>query len=245
MKRWLPGMALLLCICLALVACGPTVPVITVAQIPWADSEMTYYVVKDTQGTELGTLNMTVQREGEHYLMTTRTVIGNTTDDITITMNANDLKPISETRTINVPLGGALPKGLYEVRAIYKDNNKVTIDAYLPGDHHEGPYEFNIPADSYSNDQVWYLFRTIPFEEDYVGRYTNIIIWTNYQTPAATITVVGNETVETPVGSFDCHKLELSVLNTTIHFWCGVDPPHYLVKYQKGDTILLLAGLQQ
>jgi len=240
MKRWLPGLALLLSICLALVACGPTVPVITVAQIPWADGETTSYAVQDSQGTELGTLNMTIQREGEHYLMPSFTMMGNTTDDITIAMNADDLKPISETRTINVPLGGALPQGLYEVRATYEDSNKVTIDADLPGDHHEGPYVFNIPADSYSNDQVWYLFRTLPFEEGYAGRYTNIIIWTNYQTPAATITVVGNETLETPAGIFDCHKLELSVLSLTIYFWYGVEAPHYLVKYQKGDTILLL-----
>ncbi len=240
MKRWLPVLALLLSICLALVACGPSVPVITIAQIPWADGETTSYAVHDTQGTELGTLNMTIQREGEHYLMTSFTVIGNTTDDITIAMNADDLKPISETRTVNVPLGGALPQGLYEVRANYEDRNKVIIDADLPGNHHQGPYEFNIPADSYANDQVWYLFRTLPFEEGYAGRYTNIIIWTIYQKPAATVTVLGKETVETPAGSFNCHKLELSVLNITIHFWYGVEAPHYLVKYQKGDTILLL-----
>ena len=240
MKKSLLALPLLVIVCLALFGCGPTTPTITVHQIPWPDDETISYAVQDSQGTELGTLNMTIRREGDIYLMTSCMVMGNSTDEITIAMNADDLKPISETRTINVPPGGALPQGLYEVRATYEDSNKVTIEADLPDNQHQGPYAFDIPADSYANDQVWYLFRTLPFAEGYAGRYTNIIVWTNYQTPAATITIVGNETVETPVGSFNCHKLELSVLNITIHFWCSVDPPHYLVKYQKADNILLL-----
>ena len=239
MKRWLPGLALLLSICLALVACGPTVPIITVAQIPWADVETTSYAILDSQGTELGTLNMTIRREGDLYLMTSFTMMGNTTDDITIAMNADDLKPTSETRTIHMESGGPVPGGTYDIIADFSDN-QVIIEADLPGDHHQGPYEFNIPADSYANDQVWYLFRTLPFEEGYAGRYTNIVLWTQYQMPAVTVTVVGNETLETPAGIFDCHKLELSVLSITIYFWYGVEAPHYLVKYQKGDTILLL-----
>jgi len=239
MKRWLPGLALLLSICLALVACGPTVPVITVAQIPWADGEITSYAVQDSQGTELGTLNMTIRREGDLYLMTSFTMMGNTTDEITIAMNADDLKPTSETRTIHMGSGGPVPGGTYDIIADFSDN-QVIIEADLPGNDHQEPYVFNIPADSYANDQVWYLFRTLPFEEGYAGRYTNIVLWTQFQKPAVTVTVVGNETVETPAGIFDCHKLELSVLSLTIYFWYGVEAPHYLVKYQKGDTILLL-----
>jgi len=239
MKRWLLGLALLLFICLSLVACGPTVPVITVAQIPWVDGETTSYAIQDSQGTELGTLNMTMQREGDLYLMTSFTMMGNTTDEITIAMNADDLKPTSETRTIHMASGGPVPGGTYDIRADFSDN-QVIIEADLPGNHHQGPYVFNIPADSYANDQVWCLFRTLPFEEGYAGRYTNIVLWTQYQKPAATVTVVGNETLETPAGSFDCYKLELSVLSITIYFWYGVEAPHYLVKYQKGDTILIL-----
>lgn len=244
MKKALLALPLLVIICLALFGCGPTTPTIAIHQIPWPDVEITCYVAQDSQGTELGTLNMTIRREGDLYLMTSFTMMGNTTDEITIAMNANDLKPTSETRTIHMASGGPVPGGTYDIRADFSDT-QVIIEADLPGNHHQGPYVFDIPADSYANDQVWYLFRTLPFEEGYAGRYTNIVIWTNYQTPAATITVVGNETVETPVGSFDCHKLELSVLSITIYFWYGVEDPHYLVKYQKGDTILLLTEFPQ
>ncbi len=242
MNKALLALPLIVIVCLALFGCGPTTPTITVHQIPWPDDETISYAVQDSQGTELGTLNMTIRREGDIYLMTSCTVMGNSTDDITIAMNANDLKPISETRTINVPPGGPITDGTYDISADFSDN-QVILEADLPDEEHQGPYEFDIPADSYANDQVWYLFRTLPFEEGYSGRYTNIVVWTNYQTPAATITVVGNETVETSVGSFDCNKLELSVLSITVYFWCGVEAPHYLVKYQKGDTILLLTEL--
>ena len=231
-------------LCLALLGCGPSVPVITVAQIPWSDSETAHYLIQGSQGTAVGTLNTTIVRDGTTYLMTTTVIMGNTTDQVVMSLNAEDLKPISEIRSINVPAGSAIPSGLYLVGTEYHDN-QMTFEAYLPGDQHQGPYEFKIPADSYANDQVWYLFRTLPFEEGYTGRYTNVIIWTTYQTPSATVTVVGTENVNVPAGSFDCYKLEVTVSGTTIYVWYAEAAPHHLVKYQKGDSMILLEALPQ
>jgi len=246
MKKLSLGLAAFLIplLCLALLGCGANVPVITVAQIPWPDSETTGYVIQDSQGTAIGTLNTAIVRDGATYVMASLVVMGNATDEVVMTLNAVDLKPISETRTINVPAGGAIPSGVYEIRTDYHDN-QITFEAYLPGDQHQGPYTFKIPADSYANDEVWYLFRTLPFEEGYTGRYTNVIIWTTYQTPSMTVTVVGTETVDAPAGSFDCYKLEVTIPNTTIHVWYGKAAPHHLVKYQKGDSVILLTELPQ
>jgi hypothetical protein len=176
--------------------------------------------------------------------MASLVVMGNATDEVVMSLNAEDLKPISEIRTINVPAGGAIPSGVYQISTEYHDN-QITFEAYLPGDQHQGPYTFKIPADSYANDEVWYLFRTLPFEEGYTGRYTNVIIWTAYQTPSMTVTAVGTETVDTPVGTFDCHKLEVTIPNTTIYVWYAKAAPHYLVKYQKGDSMILLTEFPQ
>lgn len=231
-------------LCLALLGCGANVPVITVAQIPWPDSETMNYVIQDAQGTAVGTLNTTIVRDGATYLMTTMVVLGNATDEVVMTLDAVDLKPISETRTVYVPQGNAIPGGVYQVRTDYHDN-QITIEASLPGDQHQGPYDLEIPADFYAFDEVWYLFRALPLEEGYTGRYTNVIIWTTYQTPSATVTVAGIETVEAPAGSFDCHKLTVTISSITLDMWYAKAAPHYLVKYQKGDSTILLTQLPQ
>jgi len=246
MKKLSLGLAAFLIplLCLALLGCGANVPVITIAQIPWPDSESTSYVIQDSQGTAIGNLTTAIMKEDATYLMASLVVMGNATDEVVMSLNAEDLKPISEIRTINVPAGGAIPSGVYQIATEYHDN-QITFEAYLPGDQHQGPYTFKIPADSYANDQVWYLFRTLPFEEGYTARYTNVIIWTTYQTPSMTVTVVGTETVAAPAGTFECYKLEVTIPSTTIYVWYGKAAPHHLVKYQKGDSMILLTELPQ
>jgi len=228
-----------LALCLVVLGCGPGTPTITVAQIPWPDSETTSYVIQTDQGIQVGTFDTTISRDGNTYVMTSYAVTGDMTDEVVMRLNADDLKPISEMQTVHVPPGTSLPEGTYEVNTHYYEG-RLTLEAYLPGDQHQGPYELKIPADSYANDEVWYLFRALPFEEGYSGRYTNVITWTTFQTPSTTVAIVGTETVSAPAGSFHCYKLEATVADTSVYMWYGTAAPHYLVKYQKGDILLLL-----
>lgn len=244
MKRVLPLLALCVVLCLTIASCGSGVPVIAPEDIPWPDEEATAYVVQDALGTVTGAFYTTILKQGDAYVMTSHAMMGNATDDIVLTMDAVDLKPISETRTVYVPSGGAIPEGSYEVRADFVDN-QVTIELDMPEDEHQGPVTLAIPADSFSNDQVWYLFRALPLKEGYTAAYTNVILWTNFQTPTAQLEVGGNETVETPAGTLDCYRIDLSVDDVDIHFWYGVEAPHYMAKYQKGNVVLLLAELPQ
>ena len=238
------GAFLTLVLCLAVLGCGPSVPVITIAQIPWPDSETTNYLIQNSQGRPVGTLNTTIVRDGDKYLMSSMVIMGNTTDEAVMSLSSVDLKPIAEVRTIDIAPGGVIPGGLYQIITAYGDG-QMTFEAYLPDDQHQGPYVFKIPKDSYANDQVWYLFRALPLEEGYSGRYTNVIVWTAYQTPSATVNVVGSETVSAPAGAFDCYKLEVSIADTSIYVWYAKAPPHYMVKYQKGDNLILLNEFPQ
>ena len=244
MKRLLPLLALCIVFCLTAVSCGTSIPAIEPAGIPWPDQEATGYVVQDALGTQTGAFYTSILRQGDAYVMTSYAMVGNATDEIVLTMDAVDLKPISEKRAVYAPPGGAIPEGSYEVRADFVDN-QVTVEVDLPDDEHQGPVTLAIPADSYCNDQVWYLFRALPREEGYTGTYTNVILWTSYQTASAQLEVAGNETVETLAGTFDCYRIDLSIDEVEIHFWYAVEAPHYMVKYQKGNVILLLAELIQ
>lgn len=244
MRKALSALAAGFVLCLIVLGCGPTTPTITVAHIPWPDSEATSYVIQTEQGTEVGTFDTTISRDGSTYVTTSYTAAEDATDEVVMTLNADDLKPISGTRTVYVPPGSPITTGTYVVSTHY-DDDKLTIEADLPDDQHQGPVDIKIPADSYSNDQVWYLLRTLPFEEGYKGRYTNIVIWPNYAAPSLTVTVLGTESVEAPAGTFDCHKLQLAIADTTIYMWYGIAAPHYMVKYQKGDSLILLTEYPQ
>ncbi len=140
-------LTLTLTLCLAMVGCGGGAATLTVSQIPWPDGEETGYVIQDQDGNEIGTAEMTISRDGDTYEMTFDMVIGDSTDNILMTLNADDLKPISETRTIYIPTVGT-----YELSASYSDN-QITVEAETP-DGHEGPLTFDIPADSFANDEV-------------------------------------------------------------------------------------------
>ena len=54
------------------------------------------------------------------------------------------------------------------------------------------------------------------------------------------VKVTGIETVETPVGKFECYKMHLDVVNQT--FWISTDEHHYIVKFEAGG---LTAELEQ
>lgn len=63
--------------------------------------------------------------------------------------------------------------------------------------------------------------------------------------PEVTITITEKEQVEVPAGLFDCWKLELKVPGQRQYVWYSVDSPHYLVKYDNSQNIILLQEIVQ
>lgn len=212
------------------VNCATGVPTLEVSDIPWPNTEETTYILEDQQGNTLGSIVLTIEKEDNTYLFTQSLVISPVTDDLAIRVNAQNLKPISETRIIDSP------QGRVEITTSYSDS-KLTIEVVTA----EGPQsaEIDIPDDAYDNDEVLFLFRALPFKVGYSATYTNVVA-ANATKPKVTISVTAQEVVDVPVGSFDCYKLELSVAGATQYLWYGVEEPHYLVKYDNGTTIFLL-----
>lgn len=235
MKRSLLILSLLTMVCLALAACGPpVVPTLTIAQIPWPDDEVTNYTIEDQDGNTIATGELTIEKGNNTYLLTQHFEL--TTQEaiqhITVNVSADDLKPISGNQTIQAT------EGVLDVVTTYSEG-QVSVTVSIGGD--EQSATFDIPDDAYDNDEVLFLLRAIPFEVGYTASYTNVV--PSYAlTPKVTVTVVGEEEVTTPAGSFNCYKLEFSVEGGTQkqYMWYGVDEPHYLIKYDNGVTIFLL-----
>jgi hypothetical protein len=239
MKRLLMPLAVMLTLCIVLAGCAPEGEELEVSEIPWSASEATSYVIQTHDGTELGSANISISQDADIYTLTCHQIVGQTTDDIVMVVDAENLKPVSETRTLSIPPGGQIPEGIWEITANYSAG-KLVIEADTPQGH-QGPAEAKLPQDAYANDELLFLlFRALPFAEGYVAHFSNVVIWPNVQIPKCTISVIGKENVETPAGAFGAWKLEWNIAGGKQYFWYAVEKPNYLVKYDNGYTICLL-----
>jgi hypothetical protein len=95
----------------------------------------------------------------------------------------------------------------------------------------------------YDNEEVIQLMRRLPLASDYK---TTLRIFSGLgggNIIGLEAKVTGQEKVEVPAGSFDCFKVELSIVRQT--FWYSTDAHHYLVKFEGGGVIGALAAVTQ
>ena len=178
---------------------------------------------------------MTIAKEGGSYILGQYWEVGEVKQTISIKVASDDLKPISGNQTI------VSPQGEFKINATYSDS-RLKIEAETPEGNQT--VEIDVPEDAYDNDEVLFLFRAIPFEEGYQATYTNVVA-SVAQKAAVTITVIGKEQVEIPAELFDCWKLELNAAGQKIYMWYSIDSPHYLVKYDNGQSIILLQEIME
>jgi len=223
------SLAVIVILCIVLVGCAPKKSIV-ISAIPWSDEEETSYIIQDQEGNTIGSGNLTIAKEGESYILGEYWEVGEVKQIISIKVASDDLKPISEQLTI------LSAQGEMKINTTYTDN-KLKIEAETP----QGPQmvDIGVPDDAYDNDEVLFLFRALPFEEGYQATYTNVVA-AAAQKPEVTITTSGKEQVSAPAGVYDCWKLEFEVAGQKQYMWYGIDAPHYLVKYDNGQSIILL-----
>jgi len=210
--------------------CGPRHREGLVSQIPWGDREKTVYIIQSYHGVPVGGGEMEIFRRDSRFVFSQRYRVGEFRDEIRIEVDARTLKPVSESRTLNTT------KGKITLDTRYEDG-KLSIELNTP----EGPKSatMTVPEDAYDNDEVLFLFRTLPFREGYSTSYTHVIP-INALKPKATVKVLSREKVSTPGGEFEAWKLEVKVGVQKQYIWYAVEKPHLLVKYDNGQLIFLL-----
>jgi len=236
MKRLLMPLAIAFTLCFILIGCAPAPgEAITISAIPWPDEEGLSYIIQDQEENTIGSGNLTIAREGESYILGQYWEAGEVKQTISIKVASDDLKPISGNQTI------VIPEGEFKINATYSDS-RLQIEAETPEGNQT--VEIDVPEDAYDNDEVLFLFRAIPFEEGYQATYTNVVA-SAAQKAKITVAITGEEPVEAPAGSFDCWKLELNAAGQKQYMWYSIDSPHYLVKYDNGQSIILLQEIME
>jgi hypothetical protein len=187
-----------------------------VARVPWAPAESLEYALKEgTRQTASGTLSVSVQ--GAETRLVQRYTSGANSDEITVVVESQTLKPLSSKRVI---AGSDDPETL---DVTYTEQGAVIKQ----GERQSG---MSVPEHAYDNDSSLFLWRTIDFREGYEARYITII--TNRRSrQTIDLKVTGKEQVTVPAGTFSAWRLEIRGANARQIAWYADTPARTLVKY--------------
>ena len=207
-----------------------------VTRIPWPDTERATYRVLDDDGEEVGTLEMSVDPEGDdayllgqHFSFPGREF----TNDAAAVVGRAELQPRRTTYVIDGP------DGVASCSAEYEGSDVTVLNIREDGERTDTLDVPNIAYDSWSDLFIW---RTIDFAQGFEIEYADIVAC---QAPAppqrlsVKLEVTGGEMIDVPAGTFDTWRLEIDA-GRDQKAWFTTDDAHILVRYDNGDQIFEL-----
>ncbi len=197
---------------------------------PWADGEEMQLDIKFPTGFKIGSACYRVfagEADGKKIWRLSSHLWAVTQQSSRVEVEADSFKPLHCRWKIGV-IGDAdvtYSPGYAELKMLGK----------------EGVSKIDLTGVVYDNEEVIQLMRRLPLASDYK---TTLHIFTGLgggNILALEAKVTGQEKVEVPAGTFDCFKVELSLVRQT--FWYSTDAHHYLVKFEGGGVIGALAAV--
>ena len=207
---------------------------------PWVDGEMLRFNLNTMTGMKIGEIIYTAQtarseKESiwriESYMNIT---VNKTQQYTTVDAALDDFAPVF----------GRTKNQLGDFTAEYKpDKVKLTVTA----GEKETTREIKLDSAVYDNEQVLYLIRRMPLQEDYTARFQIFPVQSGAVSECK-IAVTGKEKLTVSAGTFDCYAVELTVYVGQVkalehHLWISTDRHQYLVKYDSGQAIVELAEI--
>jgi hypothetical protein len=218
-----------------------------VSTIPWGDNEtLTYRLYEDDE--LIGSTTLTVERDGETYILTQRSTDpdGNI-DEASVVVDDETLKPFTGTRNIVDSERREVAASCYEyvgghecgddVDATQCDDEavvRIEERVYKPPDESTPDVPRRaplcIPPHAYDNDTSLFIWRTIPFAEDYLANYKTVLTGTR-RTQTVRIEVI-SRTTDTPLGERDAWLVQISADGKNQRAWFDAESPHEILAYQ-------------
>lgn len=217
-----------------------------VEHVPWTSPETYTYVLRDGK-KDIGETRLMVERAGQNFaLQSLSSNDQGNTDESTVTVDPQSVKPVSGTREIIDKDIRKLVETSYE--PIEKDcDTKMVLritqtnfkppDEQTPDSTRRNP--MCVPEHSYDNDTSLFLWRTISFEKGYKSMYKTLIA-NRRDKQTVTLHIRQQEQVETPAGTFDAWKLEIKAAGETQYAWFSTTDEHRLLAYQNRSVTFLL-----
>lgn len=158
------------------------------------------------------------------------------------TENQSQLSRIDVSKKDFMPVSGMIRSGLFNNKAQYnKDHVDLEYNFQGKTDIKEIPLSNNL----YDNEQVLYLIRRLPLEDNYVASFS-IFSMQNGQIIKSQLKTTGKETISVSAGTFECYSVELKLESGIKQkIWLSADDKKYLVKIETPQTIMELEKAAQ
>ena len=199
---------------------------------PWVDGEEMQLDIKFPSGFKIGSASYRVSSDetnGQKICRLSSRLFAGTQQSSSVEVEANSFKPIHCRWKISVM--GEADVTYTPGHAMLKTTGKDEVR------------EVDLGGVVYDNEEVIQLMRRLPLAPDYK---ITLRIFTGLgggNIIPLEATVVAQEKVEVPAGTFDCFKVNLSMVNQS--FWYSSDAHHYLVKFEGGGVIGVLSSVTQ
>lgn len=212
----------------------PSAAPVAFGPAPWKPGDRTTYNVTTPDGQAAGTATFTLGGEFEAATLSANLQVGSTQDRYQIGFDGRSFAPVSELRSI------VTAQGTVDIRAEYHAGG-ATIEVI----NNQGTirHQLNLPEAYYANDQFLAILRALPFAEGYRGLLYLVPSQGDPATIATVVTVVGREDVTTPAGTIPAWRVTVDYdgASASQTLWYSVEAPNYLVRYDAGRYVYLLA----
>ncbi len=218
-----------------------------VINIPWADSEQLSYRVDDASGNTIGKVVLSIEKDGEVYLLGQNHSANDSQLDSFVAVNRKTLAPVASSQIISSATAGTT-----ELDSSYGKNRVTVTMPVVTGTQGEenqikvGNTIIAVPDTIFDNNEIMFLGRTLPLREGYYVEFPSFVV-TQLSAPILAFSVISRETLDTPAGNFDCYKVKVGgvgedSVQSTVWLWYGVKSTHPLVKYDSDSGSFILIG---
>jgi hypothetical protein len=208
--------------------------VVRLQPAPWTDGEVMRLDVNLAGGLKLGFAEFTAnagETNGQKiWQLGSRVVAGGVQETGRVEVEAGTLKPLHSVWKHTL---------IGEADAVYYADH---ADVKTKGKDETNRLEFD--GSIIDNEEVIQWQRCLPFASGYKSSQQILTSLGNRLVPL-NFEVGGPEQVRVPAGTYECYKVEYSILNTRQTFWYSSDPKHYLVKFDTGGVVAELTGVTE
>jgi hypothetical protein len=199
---------------------------------PWQNgSGASYEWFDDKSGAQIGTSQYSFALKNNVWTISEQEKIGEVNQTIEMMVNDKTLEPVGEKKTIKTSNTTA------DITTSYK-NGKLDISAVVNGKTSNA--SIDVPSNAIDNDQFLMSLRALPFAQGYKADYV-VIVAQNALKVNTTVTVLSQEKIDVPAGSFETWHVEGQAGQSTQNAWYQVAAPHELVQYDNGTNRMQLS----
>jgi hypothetical protein len=219
-----------------------------VTDTPWIAPESYEYVLIDDQGDEQGSGTLSILDEGGQSVIiqdfrddegnSDRSVLLVDSETLLPAVGSREIIDAEDDRRVLLDWQYAdLSDDTYGVRI--RERNFDPASDEDPDSERCNP--LRVPENTYDNDSSLFLWRTIEFREDHDVIYTTALPNRRLRRQV-TLSVIRQERVETPAGSFDAWYMAILAEGQAHEAWFATTDDHKLLKYDNDNVIFLYTG---